>query len=106
VATRLEGSIEEERAAHAVLLVSELVTNSVLHAHLGENGWIHLVVEVSPEAVRIDVSDTGRGFRADGRERPSPDRVEGRGLFLVRALADRCGVAPNGSSRVWFELDR
>jgi anti-sigma regulatory factor (Ser/Thr protein kinase) len=106
VASRLEGHIAEERAADAVLLVSELVTNSILHADLDEDGWIHLEVGVSPGAVRIDVSDTGRGFRAEGRERPSPDRVHGRGLFLVQALADRCGVAPGGSSRVWFELDR
>jgi anti-sigma regulatory factor (Ser/Thr protein kinase) len=106
VAARLQGEIAEERAADAVLLVSELVTNSVLHGDLGADGWINVAVAVSPEAVRVDVSDTGSGFRAEAAEPPTPDRVGGRGLFLVRELADRCGVAPEGSSRVWFEIDR
>jgi len=106
VAGRLRDELEEQRLEDALLLVSELVTNSVLHADLDENGWIDLTVRLDEQAVHVEVEDSGTGFGDRGHELPPPDRPGGRGLFLVRALSDRCGVAPAGSSRVWFELDR
>ncbi|MGP4049225.1 ATP-binding protein [Streptomyces sp. 2A115] len=49
----------------------------------------------------------------DGSTRlPSPRRVTvgddgGRGLFLVTALSDVCGVTPTeGGKGVWFQLNR
>jgi anti-sigma regulatory factor (Ser/Thr protein kinase) len=106
VASRLTDHLDGERLDDAVLLVSELVTNSILHAELDDEGWIDLTVTLGSEAVRVEVADSGPGFGAQGHERPPPERITGRGLFLVRKLSDRCGVAATGTSRVWFELDR
>ena len=83
----------------ALLLVSELVTNAVLHAGTD----IGVVVQVLGGRLRVAVTDgspqdvlTGRGPR--GAER-------GRGLLLVERLADGWGVErrPDGKG-VWFEL--
>jgi anti-sigma regulatory factor (Ser/Thr protein kinase) len=104
--SRLGGQIDDDRAADALLLVSELVTNAVLHAGLEERDWIELAVLLLPTVVRVEVADSGGGFDAGADELPPPERSDGRGLFLVRRLSDRCGVAPEGASRVWFELDR
>ncbi|MDX6645105.1 MAG: hypothetical protein QOK40_832 [Miltoncostaeaceae bacterium] len=106
VASRFHDHLDEDRLEDAMLLVSELVTNSVVHAGLDVDGWIDLTLTLRAEAVRVEVADSGHGFGAGDQGLPAPERIGGRGLFLVRALADRCDVAPEGTSRVWFELDR
>jgi anti-sigma regulatory factor (Ser/Thr protein kinase) len=87
----------------AALLVSELVTNAVIHASspidvsVGHEG-IHatLRIEVRDQSLRpVQV----RGF--------DPEAVGGRGLALVEAISDRWGVEnDDAGKRVWFELER
>jgi anti-sigma regulatory factor (Ser/Thr protein kinase) len=86
----------------ALLLVSELVSNSVLHAQSS------LIVSVSRSsdcrALCISVHDD----QADGV--PSVRQADGaatsgRGLALVQKVASRWGIAPDpGGKSVWFEL--
>ena len=89
------------------LLVSELVTNSLRHAELGPEDKIVLGVDLEPAHVRVDVTDSGKGFEFKGPS-DDPDHVEGWGLYLVATLADRWGVDRDGGGahQVWFELDR
>jgi anti-sigma regulatory factor (Ser/Thr protein kinase) len=87
------------------LLVSELVTNSVRHAGLGEAQTIELKVKLLPEAVRVEVNDQGTGFQPTPRSAQGDDQ-SGWGLYLVSRLSDRWGVTSDGVTRVWFELDR
>jgi anti-sigma regulatory factor (Ser/Thr protein kinase) len=84
----------------ASLLVTEIVTNAVLHALTP----MTLRVEVSADAVRIEVRD--------GSELPprlhafSATAATGRGLRLLESLAVRWGVQhePAGGKVVWFEV--
>jgi anti-sigma regulatory factor (Ser/Thr protein kinase) len=85
------------------LLVSELVTNSVRHAGLGAGAFLSMTIWTSPAGVRVEVSDDGRGF--DHAPRRAAEDPGGWGLYLVRRLADRWGVAPAGGACVWFELE-
>jgi anti-sigma regulatory factor (Ser/Thr protein kinase) len=101
---RLEGSIDHEQLQTIKLLVTELITNSVRHGHTGD--WIQLDIEIYVNAVRVQVVDQGKGFRLRGTPEPHQDRVGGWGLCLVDRLADRWGVAANGATHVWFEMDR
>jgi hypothetical protein len=55
--------------------------------------------------VRIEVENPGRGFELRPRS-PDQERASGWGLVLVGRLADRWGIESDGSTRVWFELDR
>jgi anti-sigma regulatory factor (Ser/Thr protein kinase) len=89
------------------LLVSELVTNSILHAGGDERSWIHLTVKIIPQLrVRAEVRDYGPGFSPSVPERVDDDElIHGRGLFLVEHLADAWGVDKEGPTKVWFELD-
>jgi anti-sigma regulatory factor (Ser/Thr protein kinase) len=102
---RLEGELDPGGLETMRLLVSELVTNSVRHARLEDDGWINLSVEENPRALRVAVTDPGVGFE----ERPGPPQPgdpSGWGLHLVEQLADRWGVSRDGETMVWFEIDR
>jgi serine phosphatase RsbU (regulator of sigma subunit)/integral membrane sensor domain MASE1/anti-sigma regulatory factor (Ser/Thr protein kinase) len=87
------------------LLVSELVTNSIRHAHIGSGDTIELRVAVFADRLRVEVSDGGAGFVRRVR---APERGSGSGwgLYLVDQLADRWGVSRDDATRVWFEIDR
>jgi DNA-binding NarL/FixJ family response regulator len=86
------------------LLVSELVTNAVVHA----GSEAQVAVRLLPDALRVEVVD--RGGPSLGATVPGPERVDaesGRGLFLVDRLARAWGVEPiDGGKSVWFEVDR
>ena len=81
------------------LLVSELVTNAVLHARTE----MTLVVRLLRGGVRVEVHD---GSPVAPVVRNYEDEaMTGRGLALVDELADRWGVErDSGGKSVWFEL--
>jgi anti-sigma regulatory factor (Ser/Thr protein kinase) len=86
-----------------LLLVSEVVSNAVLHSSAAADAEIRLEAAVRDDAVRITVTDGGEGFVPGPRD---PNRIEGGyGLFLVAKAASRWEVQPGAPTRVWFELD-
>jgi anti-sigma regulatory factor (Ser/Thr protein kinase) len=85
-----------------VLLVSELVTNSVKY---GSEGALRLQISApAPKKVRVEVTNEGHSFEPKARNRPVTE-AGGWGLHLVEELTDRWGVH-EGSTHVWFEIDR
>ena len=99
---RLGDSIDDDVRPDVMLLVSELVTNSVKY---GEHGALKLQIEAKgPRSLRVEVVDQGGGFTPQARDRPMSE-PGGWGLHLVEALTDRWGVF-EGSTHVWFEIDR
>jgi anti-sigma regulatory factor (Ser/Thr protein kinase) len=101
----LADHLPPRRVEAAKLLVSELVTNAIVHAGLRDGDVITLVVEASDRGLRIEVNDPGDGFTPADAE-PDLGQVSGWGLHLVRELSDRWGVEHDAITRVWFELDR
>jgi anti-sigma regulatory factor (Ser/Thr protein kinase) len=97
----LEGKLDPHVLEDLRLLVTELVTNSIRHA---ETAAIRLRVAIAQGVVHVEVTDTGRGF-VPAPQAPIEDRTGGWGLYLVDRLADRWGVARDGLTRVWFEID-
>ncbi|AIS00318.1 regulatory protein [Streptomyces glaucescens] len=86
----------------AVLLVSELVTNSLRHA-TGPIG-VRLVRPAGPPAVLlVEVSDPLPDLPLERAARP--DDESGRGLQLVASASRRWGSRSGGTGKtVWFEL--
>ena len=100
--SKLRGDIDPPLMETLRLLVTELVSNSVRHAHAQT---VVLKVLVGRTAVLTEVTDEGPGF--DPAETGEPGSESGWGLFLVERLAHRWGVNQGTSStRVWFELPR
>lgn len=88
------------------LLVSEAVTNAVLHSASGETGGKFTVeYQLDDRRLRVEVHDNG-GATGPRRRVHHLESVTGRGLELFEALSDRWGVdgGPKGRT-VWFELD-
>jgi anti-sigma regulatory factor (Ser/Thr protein kinase) len=101
--SRLRGDLDAPLMETLRLLVTELVTNSVLHTGVRT---IELTVRVGSSTVLTEVSDAGPGFDPEKTRSASNDRT-GWGLFLVERLAERWGVAKHGgATMVWFELRR
>jgi anti-sigma regulatory factor (Ser/Thr protein kinase) len=91
--------LHSEASAHRVsLIVSELVTNAVVHAHSG----LRVVVTASRHRLRIEVHDD------DGTPPsmlPDPGPHGGFGLRIVAETSDRWGWLPTQSGKlVWAEV--
>ncbi|MET7704132.1 MULTISPECIES: ATP-binding protein [unclassified Streptomyces] len=112
--SRLAGSgigADEPLAETLILLVSELVTNAVVHT--GCPAVVRLLLTgvpgdasgAVPGMVRLEVIDSSAcppaPRHADG------DETNGRGLELVDGLADRWGWNIEGAGKsIWCEVDR
>ena len=85
----------------ALLLVTELVTNSVVHA--GTDVELH--VDIGVGRTRVEVVDRGAGALPMVSGVPGSDREGGRGIFLLDALAQEWGTRHfAGGKSVWFTL--
>lgn len=96
----LDGTVRQTM----VLLVSEVVSNAVLHSSGPADAEITVRAKVTPDAVRVAVIDAGEGFTPAERD---PTRIDGGyGLFLLEKSASRWGVEPRSPTTVWFEVAR
>ncbi|MEV7400367.1 SpoIIE family protein phosphatase [Streptomyces sp. NPDC091267] len=94
---------DPEQVDSAVLMISEMTTNVLVHTDgdalivataTGEHGQRRLRVEVA------DGSD-----ELPHKRRPGEMASSGRGLVLMEMLADAWGVDPRGAGKsIWFEL--
>ena len=91
--------------ADAVLLTSELVTNTLQHTRTGAGGDFEVIACHSRSGIRVTITDDGS--RAAPVPAPHSTLATcGRGLALVGALSARWGQQGDARGRaVWFELD-
>ncbi|MDH6109846.1 anti-sigma regulatory factor (Ser/Thr protein kinase) [Kitasatospora sp. MAP12-15] len=99
-----------ELADTAELLLSELVTNALLHTSYGARIDVLLDVPIDGgRRLRVEIGDHSvqlpRPRGAGQGAGPAEDATSGRGLLLVEALADAWGVQLRGHGKItWFEL--
>jgi anti-sigma regulatory factor (Ser/Thr protein kinase) len=100
----LEGTADGGTAGSCRLLLSEVVTNCVVHGGATASDEIDVAGAISSETIRIAVTGVGAPFEHE----PAPVSVDapgGRGLVLVGAVADRWGTRNrDGRAEVWFEV--
>ncbi len=93
---------DEDVRERVELMVSELAANCVVHAGTG----FEVSVSTADDHIRVEVTDASEGRPAV--RWPEPLQPRGRGLQIVRALADEWGVeaSPDGrpGKTVWFTL--
>ena len=97
-----EADLRGEVVSDVELLVSELVTNAVIHARSASR----VTLDYEGSRVRVTVADESPA-RPELLEHRA-DSITGRGLFLVDQIAHRWGIDTDrepAGKRVWFELD-
>jgi anti-sigma regulatory factor (Ser/Thr protein kinase) len=79
-------AVPDDAAETVALIVSELATNAIRHAHVPRRSFEVALTRDSEKAIEIEVSDASphhpvvKSF--------DPDATSGRGLLLVEALSD------------------
>ncbi|MCO5232809.1 MAG: ATP-binding protein [Chitinophagales bacterium] len=84
------------------LAVVEAVTNAIIHGnHMDKNKNVFIKSEKCDTAITFIVKDQGKGF--DETSIPDPtlpenrEKLNGRGVFLIKKLADKVSFNNNGS---------
>lgn len=91
--------VENGLADDAELLVTELVTNAVIHARTG------VELEVKRAGNRLDFSVADSSSRPVQLRMPEKDDVTGRGIFLLDQITPDWEVVPvAGGKKVRFSL--
>jgi serine/threonine-protein kinase RsbW len=92
------------------VLLAEALTNSILFGAGGNpTRMVQVVAELTDATIRLQVTDDGPGF--DPRDANDPTSFEalnrpiGRGLFLIRNLADQVEFNEQGNT-IWMTLPR
>ena len=89
------------------LIVSELVTNSIVHSKSGRqvDGTVTITLTGHSRRIRVAVTDSGGATLPQSRE-VDFCAESGRGLFLVDAVAPtwNCFRNPSGTVTTWAEV--
>ena len=97
--------VDRHSGADLEIALTEACANVVTHASGTDNFEVRL--EVDENRCAIDVVDNGAGFDAEAVDPGSPPAASerGRGLFLIKALAEnvRMHSVPRRGSLIHFE---
>lgn len=95
--------VDREAGADLEIALTEACANVVKHAAGVQEFEVRL--DVAEDRCSIDVLDDGAGFDPDADVTPNDDGEHGRGLFLIRALAEnvRMQSSPRTGSLIHFE---
>jgi anti-sigma regulatory factor (Ser/Thr protein kinase) len=93
--------ISKPTVAMVKLLVSEVVSNAVVHPEV-TRASIGVSAQIEDQVIHIEITDAGDGFEPAPPPPPLADR--GYGLFLVDRQSSRWGVRRGNGTTVWFEV--
>jgi anti-sigma regulatory factor (Ser/Thr protein kinase) len=96
----------DQRADDALVCLSELVSNAIVHSRSRQPGGSFTVrVQMESQRLRVEVCDQGGPWQTPTRA--FADEESGRGLLIVSQLATRwgCGGYSQTGWNVWFEID-
>jgi serine/threonine-protein kinase RsbW len=94
-------NVNEDNYGNILIAVTEAVNNAIYHGNKGNpDKKIHIAFESSDKNIKFLVEDEGCGF--DYKNLPDPtdpaniDKPNGRGVFLMKNLADKVEFNNNG----------
>lgn len=98
-------NISEDYYGNILVAITEAVNNAIYHGNQANpKKNIDIFFKSFPDHVSFIVKDEGKGFNYDSLPDPTnPENIEnpnGRGVFLMRNLADKVSFEDNGSKVV------
>jgi anti-sigma regulatory factor (Ser/Thr protein kinase) len=105
VAGCLLGLVGRRTLEDAKLLITELVTNSLLHGELDRRDTVLVRIYIAADALRLEVENSGTAgaVAANG---PDPQAGRGFGLEILERLVSHWGVRRDQGTTVWCEMGR
>lgn len=94
--------ISEDTFANMMTCLNEITINAIIHGNkLDENKKVIVNAEVEPKRVIWSIADEGEGFDYDHLPDPTAaenlENLTGRGVFIVKQLADQCIFNASGN---------
>jgi serine/threonine-protein kinase RsbW len=94
--------ISEDTFANMMTCLNEVAINAIVHGNkLDENKKVIVNAEVEPKRVIWTITDEGPGFDYDHLPDPTAEEnlenLTGRGVFIVKQLADQCMFNSTGN---------
>lgn len=98
---RENNAFDEECYGDVLIAMTEAVNNAIVHGNkLHEDKMVVVEYELQERNLYFKITDQGAGFDFDNVPDPtSPENLEkpnGRGVFLMRSLADECAFEDDG----------
>jgi anti-sigma regulatory factor (Ser/Thr protein kinase) len=94
--------LDSDSRSTLLLLVSEVVTNAVIHPEVEARASVSLQARLAGPVVRVEITDQGSGFTPQERD---PARTDGGyGLYLLDKAAAQWGIKGGEGTTVWFEI--
>jgi serine/threonine-protein kinase RsbW len=98
---KTEFSIHEECYGNMLVAVTEAVNNAIQHGNKYDPAKkVQVAYEIEPDQIAFTISDQGHGFDYLNLPDPTdPENLEkpaGRGVFLMKHLADQIIFSENG----------
>jgi serine/threonine-protein kinase RsbW len=100
--TSVELSLVADLYGNLLIATIEAVTNAIVHGNkLDETKNVTVQISLTGNKLCIQISDEGKGFNYENVPDPTkPDNVEkpdGRGIFLMKNLADNIKFEKEGA---------
>lgn len=98
--------LSEETLSDLKLALTEACTNSVRHAYREGGGTVHIVYQLEPDRLVVEVTDDGKGFDPVELDEGANGELSegGLGIAIIQAVADEVeiGERESGGSRLRF----
>lgn len=109
LAAELDDLLNASLLADTIAVLAELVGNAIRHAEPLPGGLVRvawrLQATTDRDLLAVRVTDGGAADRTPALRSAGAEAVDGRGLRIVEALADRWGIERDGLGQsVWAEL--
>lgn len=94
-------NVNEDNYGNILIAVTEAVNNAIYHGNKGNpDKSVQIGFENNDKKITFSVSDEGQGFDYDSLPDPTDpnniDKINGRGVFLMKHLADKVEFNQNG----------
>ena len=94
--------VSEDTFANMMTCLNEIAINAIVHGNkLDESKKVIINAEVEPKRIIWNITDEGEGFDYDHLPDPTAEEnlenLTGRGVFIVKQLADQCIFNASGN---------